>query len=399
MVADREPRRPTAEEMLARLQDEQEIAAPSTSPGAGRLRIFLGAAPGVGKTYEMLVEAREARQAGIDLVVGFVETYGRPQTAAQVADLEVVPRRPVTYQGVTLEELDPAAVIARRPQIALVDELAHTNAPGSPHAKRYEDVVELLHAGIDVWTTLNVQHIESLHTSVETITGVAVRETVPDWLVDQADEVSLVDISVEEMHRRMREGNIYPPAQARMALQNFFRKGNLTALRELALRRTAETVDDALERYMAEHQIADPWPASERILVGVDHRPFSKDLIRRGWHLARRLKAPLLAVHIATPTTALTPDEAAGLRDNLELAEDLGAETLTISAPDAAAALARLAQERHVTQIVLGNALRPPWREIRQPSFTRRLLAQVRVDVHLVPPPIPGRRGTPAEPA
>jgi len=399
VVPDREPHRPSAEEMLARLHEEEGESVPSTSPGGGRLRIFLGAAPGVGKTYEMLVEAREARQAGQDVVVGLVETYGRPQTAAQVDDLEVVPRKQVVYQGVTLEELDTAAVIARRPQIALVDELAHTNAPGSPHAKRYADVIDLLQAGIDVWTTLNVQHIESLHTNVETITGVAVRETVPDWVVDRADEVSLVDISVEEMHRRMREGNIYPPAQARMALQHFFRKGNLTALRELALRRTAENVDDALERYMADHQIADPWPASERILVGVDHRPFSKDLIRRGWHLARRLKAPLLAVHVQTPTAALTPDEAASLRDNLELAEDLGAETLTVAAPDAAGALAHLAQARHVTQIVLGNTLRAPWRELLRPSLTHRLLAQVRVDVHLVPPPRAGGRGTPPEPS
>jgi two-component system sensor histidine kinase KdpD len=380
--------------MLIRLHEEDpESVAPSTSPGAGRLRIFLGAAPGVGKTYEMLVEAREARQAGTDVVVGFVETYNRPQTAAQIDDLEVVPRQQIPYQGVTLEELDPATVIARRPQIALVDELAHTNAPGAHHAKRYEDVIELLHAGIDVWTTMNVQHIESLHRNVETITGVAVRETVPDWVVDQADEISLVDISVEEMHRRMREGNIYPPAQARMALQNFFRKGNLTALRELALRRTAETVDDALERYMIAHAIAEPWAATERILVGVDGRPFSKDLIRRGWHLARALKAPLLVVHVQPEGSPLPPDAAAGLRDNLELAEDLGAEVLTVAAPDVATALVRLIQERHITQVVLGRSRRPPWREVFHPSLARQLLAGVQADVHLVSPPRSGNAG------
>jgi two-component system sensor histidine kinase KdpD len=390
--AEPEPRRPTAEEMLARLHEEQGETAPSTSPGAGRLRIFLGAAPGVGKTYEMLVEAREARQAGIDVVVGFVETYGRPQTAAQLGDLEIVPRQRITYQGVTLEEMDTAAVIARRPAIALVDELAHTNAPGAVHEKRYEDVLDLLHAGIDVWTTMNVQHIESLHTTVETITGVAVRETVPDWVVDQADEVSLVDISVEEMHRRMREGNIYPAAQARMALQNFFRKGNLTALRELALRRTAENVDTALERYMAEHQIAAPWAATERIMVAVDHRPFSKDLIRRGWHLARGLKAPLLAVHVAPAAQPLPPDDATRLRDNLELAEDLGAEVLTVQDGDVAAALARVAQERNVTQIVLGSRRRSRWRDLLRPSVTHRLLQLVPQDVHLVSPPGPQRR-------
>jgi two-component system sensor histidine kinase KdpD len=386
-AVDREPGRPTAEEMLTRLRDEEVAMAPSTSPGAGRLRIFLGAAPGVGKTYEMLVEAREARQAGRDVVIGFVETYGRPQTAAQIDALEIVPRRRITYHGVTLEEMHTAAVIARHPRIALVDELAHTNAPGSDHEKRYEDVLDLLHAGIDVWTTMNVQHIESLHTTVETITGVTVRETVPDWIVDQADEVSLVDISVEEMHRRMREGKIYPAAQARMALENFFRKGNLTALRELALRRTAENVDTTLERYMTEHQIDPPWTATERIMVAVDHHPFGKDLVRRGWHLARGLKAALLVVYVRSPARPLSPEEAAGLAQTLELGEDLGADVLTVDGDDVAATLARLAQERNVTQIVLGHTPRSPWREVWQPSVPRRLLRLVTQDVHLISPP------------
>jgi two-component system sensor histidine kinase KdpD len=206
-------------------------------------------------------------------------------------------------------------------------------------------------------------------------------------VVDQADEVSLVDVSVDEMHRRMQEGNIYPPAQARMALQNFFRKGNLTALRELALRRTAENVDTALERYMDEHQIAPPWGATERIMVAVDHHPFSKDLIRRGWHLARGLKAPLLVVYVRRPTTPLPPEAAASLTHNLELAEDLGAEVLTVDAEDVAATLARLVQERNMTQIVLGNTPHNRWRELVQPSITARLLRLVVQDVHLVSPP------------
>jgi two-component system sensor histidine kinase KdpD len=394
-VSDREPARPTPEEMLARLQEEQALPPPTTSPGSGRLRIFLGAAPGVGKTYEMLTEAREARHAGTDLVIGFVETYGRAQTAAQIDGLEIVPRKQIPYGGIILEEMDTPAVIARHPQTALVDELAHTNAPGSAHAKRYEDVLDLLHAGIDVWTTMNVQHIESLHTTVETITGIAVRETVPDWVVDQADEVSLVDISVEEMHRRMNEGNIYPPAQARMALQNFFRKGNLTALREMALRRTAENVDEALERYMIDHRITAPWAATERVLVAVDHRPFSKDLIRRAWHLARRLQAPVLAVHVETPAQSLTPEETASLHSNLELAEDLNVEVITVQDRDVGAAIARLAQERHITQIVLGTRLRSRWREFRQPSIAHRLLGLVSQDLHLVSPPRPPRSPAP----
>ena len=361
----------------------------SPGPGQGRLRIFLGAAPGVGKTYTMLTEAREARGAGADVVIGFVETYTRPQTAAQLGDLEIMPRQAVAYGGIVLAEMDTAAVIARHPQIALVDELAHTNAPGSAHAKRYEDTLDLLAAGIDVWTTLNVQHIESLHTAVETITGIAVRETVPDWVIDQADEISLVDISVEEMHRRMNEGNIYPPAQARMALQNFFRKGNLTALREMALRRTAENVDAALERYMVEHQIDAPWAATERVLVAVDHRPFSKDLIRRAWHLARRLQAPLVAVHVAHPDRPLPPEDAASLQSNLELAEDLNVEVITVQERDVAAALARLAQERHITQIVLGTRLRSRWQEFLRPTTARRLLGYVTQDLHIVSPQSP----------
>ncbi len=389
---EREPERPRPETMLARLQaEEEEFQTPSTSPGEGRLRIFLGAAPGVGKTYEMLVEAREDKVKGVDIVIGFVETYGRPQTAAQIGDLEIVPRKRIEYQGVVLEEMDTEGVIARCPQIALVDELAHTNVRGSQHKKRYEDVLDLLNAGIDVWTTINVQHIESLHTTVETITGVAVRETVPDWIVDRADEVSLVDISVDEMHRRMKEGKIYPPAQARMALQNFFRKGNLTALRELSLRRTAENVDTALERYMAEHAIQDAWAATERILVAVDCRPFSKDLIRRGWHLARGLKALLIAVHVKKPWDQVTPEDEASLRDNMELAVDLGAEVVYLEDSDVAANLARFAKERHITQIVVGKTNRSPFEQLFRPPMSHRLLNIVTQDVHIVIPAARGR--------
>jgi two-component system sensor histidine kinase KdpD len=399
---EREPERPTPEEMLARLQAEEreeEVEPSSISPGDGRLRIFLGAAPGVGKTYEMLVEAREEKAKGVDIVVGFVETYGRPQTAAQIGDLEIVPRKRIEYQGVVLEEMDTEGVITRCPEIALVDELAHTNARGSKHKKRYEDVLDLLQAGIDVWTTMNVQHIESLHTTVETITGVAVRETVPDWIVDRADEVSLIDVSVDEMHRRMKEGNIYPPAQARMALQNFFRKGNLTALRELALRRTAENVDSALERYMSEHAIQDPWAASERIMVAVNCQPFGKDLIRRGWSLARGLKAQLIVAFVRQPTRLLAPEQEATLRANLELSEDLGAEVVVVEDNDVAGALARLARERHITQIVMGKSGRSRWRTLFKPSLPQRLASMVTQDINLVSPLAKGHGHNPPLPA
>lgn len=387
--------RPSPEQMLARLRLEEDVEQPSTSPGDGKLRIFLGAAPGVGKTYEMLVEASEQYQAGRDVVVGLVETYGRPNTEAQVSGLVVMPRKQVEYRGVILEEMDSEAIIARKPEIALVDELAHTNAPGSKHEKRYEDVLDLLHAGINVWTTMNVQHIESLHTTVETITGVAVRETVPDWIVDRADEVSLVDVSVEEIHRRMKEGNIYSSAQARMALQSFFRKGNLTALRELALRRTAENVDTALERYMADHAINDPWTASERIMVAVDHRPFGKDLIRRGWSLARGLKAPLLVVTVQPPSDQTTLEQQANLKANLELAEDLGAEIIRLQSEKIAASLATLARERHITQIVIGKSSRPRWRNIFSQSLPGQLADLITQDLHIVSPKAAGRATTP----
>lgn len=382
--------RPAPEEIPASFleeqeeQEEPEVASLDGVPGDGHLRIFIGAAPGVGKTYYMLLEARKEEAKDRDIAIGFVETYNRPQTAAQIGELEIVPRKRLEYRDVVLEEMDTDAVIARCPKIALVDELAHTNAPGSKHRKRYEDVLDVLHAGIDVWTTLNVQHIESLHTVVETITGVAVRETVPDWIVDRADEVSLVDVSVDEMHRRMEEGNIYPPAQARMALQNFFRKGNLTALRELALRRTADNVDTALERYMAEHAIQGAWPASERILVAVSCRPSGKDLVRRGWILARGLKASLSAAYVRRVDKPLTPEQEAGLKANLELAEDLGAEVVVVEGNDVAATLAGLARDRHITQIVIGKAERSPLRSLFRPPLPQQLAGMVSQDLHLV---------------
>lgn len=353
-------------------------------PSEGLLRIFLGAAPGVGKTYAMLVEAHMQKAKGVDVVIGFVETYERAHTIERIGNLEIVPRKRVPYRGVVLEEMDTEAVLARHPQIVLVDELAHTNGPGSPHEKRYEDVLDLLHAGISVWTTLNVQHLESVHTKVEIITGVAVRETVPDWVVDRADEISLVDVSVDEMHRRMSEGNIYPPAQAHMAMQNFYRKGNLTALRELALRRTAENVDAALETYMAQHAIQDSWAAADRIMVAIDTNSFSKDLIRRGWSLARGLKAPLLVVHVHDPSRHYTQEQEASLKSNLDLAEDLGAEIAIIENEDVADGLAKLAHEKHITQIVIGKSQEHGLKSLFSPSLPRRLADMVTQDIHLV---------------
>ena len=318
------------------------------------------------------------------MVIGFVETYKRTHTIERIGDLEIVPRKQVPYRGVVLEEMDTEAVLARRPQIVLVDELAHTNGHGSLHEKRYEDVLDLLRAGISVWTTLNVQHLESVHTKVEIIAGVAVRETVPDWVVDRADEISLVDVSVDEMHRRMSEGNIYPPAQAHMAMQNFYRKGNLTALRELALRRTAENVDAALETYMAQHAIQGSWAAADRIMVAIDTNSFSKDLIRRGWSLARGLKAPLLVAHVHSSSRDYTQEQEAGLKSNLDLAEDLGAEIAIIENEDVAVGLAELAHEKHITQIVIGKSQERGFKSRFSLSLPKRLADMVNQDIHLV---------------
>ena len=262
------------------------------------MRVYLGSVAGSGKTYTMLNEGHRREGRGTDVVIGYVETHGRPQTQAQIGDLEIIPRKKVTYRGVTLEEMDTEAVIARHPKVALVDELAHTNVPGSKHVKRYQDVEEILDAGIDVVTTLNIQHLESLNDLVASITGVRVRETLPDWILDQAEEVELIDISPYALRQRMKHGNIYPPERIDAALNNFFREGNLTALREIALRRTAEKTEAQLQEYMTEHGITEMRPASERVHGGFRCRPHTREVIRDAWRLAHGLHADLIAVTI-----------------------------------------------------------------------------------------------------
>src|SRR5437660_3635754 len=311
----REEGRPNPEELLKRysLRDSDlevplsttpvagEQATPGTSGYAhrrGRLRVYLGAVAGAGKTYTMLNEGHRRESRGADVVVGYVETHDRPQTQAQIGDLEIVPREKVTYRGVTLEEMDTEAIIARHPKVALIDELAHTNVPGSKHAKRYQDVQEILYAGIDVVTTLNIQHLESLNDLVASITGIRVRETMPDKILDQADEVELVDISPYALRQRMRHGNIYPPDRIEASLNNFFREGNLTALREMALRRTADKTEAQLQQYMTERGTSEFKSASERVLVGFDARPHTREVIRDAWRLAHGLHADFIAVCI-----------------------------------------------------------------------------------------------------
>ena len=396
--------RPDPEELLDKyqLRDRPAVSGPLASEesldsgwprGRGRLRVYLGMAAGVGKTYAMLNEGRRRKARGTDVVIGYVETHHRPITEEQIGDLEVVPRKRIPYRGVTLEELDVDAVIARRPQVALVDELAHTNAPGSRHEKRYEDVEDLLNAGITVITTLNIQHLEGLNDIVEAITGVRQRETLPDRVLDEADEVELVDIAPDALRARLRHGNVYPPERAVRALENYFSQSNLTALRELALRRTAEKTESQLEQLMRgrDREAPPAWSATatERVLVAFNEAPHSPELLRTGWRLARGLKAPLLAVTVRAPgpgSAPATKTTVATLRQHIELAEDLGAEVIELEGADVANAIAPLVRERHVTQIVLGQPTRGRWSQLFHPSVANALLRlPTGAELHIVP--------------
>jgi two-component system sensor histidine kinase KdpD len=358
--------------------------------GRGSLRIYLGAAPGVGKTVAMLDEAHRRLERGTDVVVGYVETHGRPHTAALLDGLEVLPRRQVTYRGSALTELDVDAVLARRPQVVLVDELAHTNVPeagdGERHEKRWQDVEEILEAGIDVISTVNIQHLESLNDVVESITGIRQQETVPDEVVRRADQVQVVDMSPEALRRRMAHGNIYGPDQVDAALANYFRVGNLSALREIALLWLADRVDEALERYRADQGISDQWPARERIVVALTGGAGSETLLRRGARIATRAAGgDLIACHVqsAEGLTSTDPAELARLR---RLAGDLGAEFQNVSGADVAEAILDHARGVNATQIVVGVSRRSRWQQILRPSIASEVADRSGdIDVHLVP--------------
>src|ERR1700758_2868771 len=361
--------RPSPEALLEAAKREQG--------GGGRLKIFVGAAPGVGKTYEMLQSAHARLKAGADIVVGFVETHGRAETEALLRGLELIPRKRIEYRDQTLEEMDIDAVIARKPQIALVDELAHTNAPGSRHPKRYLDVEELLSRGIDVYTAVNIQHIESLNDVVAQITHVRVRETVPDSGFDRADGIELIDLTPDDLIQRLREGKVYVPKQAERALEHYFSPGNLTALRELALRRTAERVDEQLLTHMQANAIAGPWAAGERILVCVSEDPRAVGLVRYTKRVADRVHAPWTAISIETRRSLQLNDEQRDrLADTLRLAESLGAEALTIPGVERRIAddIINFAQANNVTQIIIGKSTRSRLFEIMQGSVVHDLV-------------------------
>jgi two-component system sensor histidine kinase KdpD len=364
------------------------VEAASAVEAAGHFRIYLGAAAGVGKTYAMLNEGRRRLERGTDVVVGFVETHARPLTAALLAGFEIVPRKLVDYRGSRFEEMDLDAVLARRPKVALVDELAHTNVPGSGrHAKRWEDVLELLDTGIDVITTLNIQHVESLADAVEQMTGARVRERVPDWVVRKADQIELVDSSPEQLRRRMLHGNIYPPEKVPYALTHFFQTDNLIALRELALRFLADESEEELLEHLRRHSEKRLWETRERILVAVTAAPGTDALLRRAARIASRAKGELNVLHVASSDAK--PEKANGVLASLRtLARDLGGQWHELAHPDPAQAITAFAQEHQITQIVIGSSHKSRWQELTGGGpIVRKVIrraGELGIDVHVI---------------
>lgn len=361
--------RPGPAELLRRAQEQERRAA------RGKLKIFFGLAPGVGKTYTMLEEARRLYAQGVDVVIGYVEPHKRNETAILTLGLEVLPTREVAHHNTTIQEFDLDAALARRPAVILVDELAHTNAPGSRFAKRYEDVRALLEAGLNVYTTLNVQHLESQADIVTQITGVEVRETVPDTIFDEAAEVELIDLPPDALLERLRNGKIYTEHATRDALSNFFRKGNLSALRELALRRTAQWVDTQVHDYKSEHGIVNVWPSGERILAGIGGGPQSARIVRAARRLSLSMRCELVVAHVETPLELREPGESREIiLQSLHLAQSLGAETVTLTGRSAAEELADFARSRNISKIVVGKSSKPPWLEWISRSVAAQLI-------------------------
>lgn len=354
--------------------------------GRGRLKIFLGAAPGVGKTYEMLMSGRARMADGLDVVIGVVETHGRKETEALVEGFEIVPRRQIDYRGQNLDEMDIDAILARCPKLVLVDELAHTNATGSRHPKRYMDVQEILSNGIDVYSTLNIQHIESLNDIVAQITRIRVRETVPDTIIDRADDVEIIDITPEDLIKRLKDGKVYVPTTARRAIENYFSPGNLTALRELALRRTAQRVDEQLLNHMQAHAISGPWAAGDRLLVCLDHGRNGASLVRYARRQADRLRAPWAVLHLEAPQSATLADEDKDrLAANMRLAEQLGAETVTLPGMQPSREIIAYANANNFTHLVVGRSGKPRWRQWWQGSVTHDLIHYAGdISVHVI---------------
>ncbi len=373
-----ETARPSADQLLERLKTEARA----------RLRVYIGAAPGVGKTYSMLRDAAALGARGVDVAIGFVETYGRAETDAQLASLEIVPRRQIPYKGVLIEEMDVDTILARKPQLCVVDELAHTNGPGSRHEKRHQDVVELLDAGISVMTAVNIQHLETLNDLVSRVTGVRVRETVPDTFLDRADEVINVDATVDELRSRLRQGKIYKPEKVEQALQNFFREGNLSTLRELALRAVADEVGEKAASYRQREGL-EPGLIPERVMVCMSSSVSAPRVVRTGARIAGRLGARWYAVYVETPSELPERIQAADreqLQRNLSLAESLGATVVRVKADRPADGLIAFAQREGITHVIFGQSARTRLEILFKGSTLNRFLEEVKdAAVQVVP--------------
>jgi two-component system sensor histidine kinase KdpD len=366
----RENSRPTGEQVLAKIQTDQRA----------RLRIYIGAAPGVGKTYTMIEDAHALRRDGVDVVIGYVETHGRAETEAKLGDLEVIPRRRIDYRGVTLEEMDVDAILARKPALCIIDELAHTNAPGSRHEKRYQDVFEVLDAGIGVMTAVNIQHLETLNDAVGRVTGVRVRETVPDTFLDRADEVVNVDITVEELRTRLRQGKIYKSEKVEQSLTNFFREANLSTLRELALRAVADEVGEKAASHRQREGL-EPALIPERVMVCMSSNADAPRVLRTGARIAGRLGARWYAVYVQTPREAPGQIKALdrdALQRNIALAEELGATVVRVRADRPADGLIAFAQREGITHVIFGQSARTRWEILLKGSTLNRFLEEVR---------------------
>ena len=370
--------RPSAESLLARLKQDERP----------KLRLYIGAAPGVGKTYRMLEDAHQLKRQGIDIVIGIIDTHGREDTATLIGDLERVPMRLIEYRNVVIEELDLEGVIERKPEVALVDELAHTNVPGSKNRKRYEDVLDLLAAGISVITAVNIQHIESLNDAVARTTGVRVRETFPDWFLKRADEVVNVDVSVDALRTRLRQGKIYGIEKIEQSLNNFFRKGNLSALRELALRQVAQDQADKAQDYR-QRQGLEQAVIPDKVMVAIASRGSANKLLRIGSRIAGRLASDWYAVYIETPREEpgrIKPQDYAALQENIRFAEDLGAKVVKLKGNNVADELIAFARREGITHVVFGQTSRSRWDILVHGSIINRFLNEVRdATVQVVP--------------
>src|ERR1700726_1646048 len=371
--------RPDPDAILAQMKREETAAV------RGKLRIFFGMSPGVGKTYAMLQAAQQKLQQGTEVVIGVVETHGRKETEALTEGMPIMPRAQLEYRGTKLQEMDLDAILTWHPGLAVVDELAHTNAPGSRHPKRYQDVLELLDAGIDVYTTLNVQHVASRSDTVRQISGITVSEMVPDTVLDLADEIVLVDLTPEQLRARLAEGKVYLGKRAEWAAKNFFKESNLTALREMALRVVAEHVDRDLRELMSEEKITGPWKSGDRLLVAVSASPYSERLIRYTRRLASSMEASWIVTNIERPRP-LSQEEQARLTRYLALARQLGAEVISTPGADVAEALLRIAHQHNVTQIVIGKPLGPRWLSFWKRDPLRWLMRHSgNIAIHMIP--------------